>query len=100
MDNDQLKRALWNEIRAVSLVLRNEWDPIGGGRISDLPDDEYESYAPVLVGMLRQGDDDRTIVEYLRRLESTIVGASSSRDLATIAGSLRRAAAAASDRSI
>jgi hypothetical protein len=100
MGNDELKRALRKEIRAAALVLRNEWDPIGRGEIPDLPDDEYDSYAPALVGMLRRGDTDRTVAEYLRQLESAIVGESSSRDLSAVVGSLRRAVTAASNRSI
>jgi hypothetical protein len=95
MDKNR-RRALRSEIRAVASALRMVWDPIGGGVDEGLPADEYNSYAPVIVGMLERGDSDRAIAEHLRELETERMGLGA-RPLATleaIAGQLRAAARA------
>jgi hypothetical protein len=59
---EQLKRLLWED-----------WDPIG---ISgpDWPDDEYDSYAITIFGMLHRGADRDEIVAYLRWAEGENMG--------------------------
>jgi hypothetical protein len=55
------------EIRAVEAILRL-WDPIGVEPGSVAPADEYDSYAPYLVSMARNGctlDEVTSRLEYL-----------------------------------
>ena len=62
------------QIRRVSAALRAHWDPIGGGQMSDLPDDEYASYAPRVVALFREGADDRKVASYLSDVERVALG--------------------------
>ena len=62
-------RGIPAEMRRVELTLRQAWDPIGGGQISDLPADEYASYAPRIISLLRNGASDREIAAYLEKVE-------------------------------
>lgn len=98
MRANDLRRRLRAEIRAAAAVLRQEWDPIGRGQIEDLPADEYDSYAPHVVSLVQAGADDEAIADYLSQLESETIGASSGRDLRTVAARLRAAIAASSNR--
>jgi hypothetical protein len=56
-------------MRAVEHALREIWDPIGSGKIPDLPANEYESYAPKVVSLLQAGAADREIAVYLAAVE-------------------------------
>ena len=67
-------RVVREQIRRVSAALRAHWDPIGGGRMPDLPDDEYESYAPRVVALFREGADDRKVATYLSEVERVAMG--------------------------
>jgi hypothetical protein len=89
------RRALREEIRAVAVVLRREWDPISGGA-DGVPADEYDSYAPVLVGMIERGQSDRAIAEHLSHLESDVIGVGS-RSLTTLEEIARKIRAAVSE---
>ena len=85
MDRRHLKVA----IRNVSGVLRRVWDPIGHGQIPDLPNDEYDSYAPHLLSMIAQGASDASIAEYLQALEGETVGAVSAAGRHEVARQIR-----------
>ena len=66
------KTELRLRIKAVTRAMRETWNPIGFD--DHLPADEYESYAPVVVGMFERGESDRTVAEHLRSLESEAIG--------------------------
>lgn len=52
------------KLRMVQVVLHWAWDPIG---IRGDPDaaDEYDSYAPQVLGMLENGVEDQVVADYL-----------------------------------
>lgn len=56
-----------------SSVLYEQWDPIGVGAAGG-PSDEYESYVPALIGLVRSGASDEVIAEHLGSLERTAMG--------------------------
>jgi hypothetical protein len=68
------KSELKARIRAVARAMRERWNPIGFDDY--LPEDEYDSYAPVVVGMFERGDSDQHVAEHLSRLESDAMGLS------------------------
>ena len=76
MSRDEFRRSVSVKIRAAVKALRSEWDPIGHGQIDDLPADEYESYAPSVVGLIERGADDTEIADHLALIESTRMGLS------------------------
>jgi hypothetical protein len=84
---------LRNRIDVVARVLRDEWDPIGLGQMPDLPADEYESYAPVVVGMIEHGATDMEIAIHLMGLERDEIGLPprSPEELIDVARALRTA---------
>jgi hypothetical protein len=66
-DKKRLKNVAMRDIHAVEAVLRR-WDPIGVEPGSMAPADEYDSYAPYLVSMVRNGctlDEVTSRLEYL-----------------------------------
>ena len=66
-DHRNLKTEAMADIRAVEVVLRR-WDPIGVEPGKMAPADEYDSYAPYLVSMVRYGctlDEVASRLEYL-----------------------------------
>ena len=98
MSREEFRRAIAAKIRAASAVLKSEWDPIGGGAIPDLPDDEYESYAPSVVGLIERGADDAEIADLLAAVVSRQMGvAPQSRErLLDVVRRVRRAVGSAS----
>jgi hypothetical protein len=82
------------QIEAVTAVLHRDWDPIGAGGRLDLPPNEYESYAPRLLGMIRRGATDAAIAMHLARLETDFLGTPSGRDLVVVARRVRGAVVA------
>jgi hypothetical protein len=60
-------------LRAIDEILWRLWDPIG---VNDMPEarDEYSSYAPGILGLLRRGADDEEIARHLRMIESERMG--------------------------
>ncbi len=96
MTRNARQRTLTEQIRTATTVLRCDWDPIGRGEISDLPMDEYASYAPLLVGMIARDATDADIAEHLGKLETTTIGLASGRDLVRVARQLRAAISAIS----
>jgi len=98
MSDIDRRRSVQAEIRAAAAILRRDWDPIGHGRMEDLPADEYDSYAPRIVSLIEAGEDDQAIAAYLRQVEENAITLASRRDLLEVARLLRRAVAAASTR--
>jgi len=98
MSDIDRRRSVRAEIRAAAAILRRDWDPIGNGRMEDLPADEYDSYAPRIVSLIEAGEDDQAIAAYLRQVEENAITLASRRDLLEVARLLRRAVAAASTR--
>src|SRR5215208_327698 len=94
------RRTLREEIRAVAAVLRHDWDPISGGADGGVPADEYDSYAPVIVGMIERGESDRAIAAHLGRLEAEVIGVGTRPldALEAVARRIRIAASTATDR--
>jgi hypothetical protein len=88
-----MQRDIKSRIRAVARALREVWDPIGEGQMPDLPADEYDSYAPGIVGLLAQGASDDVVAARLLELELSIVGppGRSAADLLTIVKAVRAA---------
>ena len=68
------RRRLRLEIRIVADALRRHWDPIGLGAMPGLPADEYDSYAPEVLGMIERADPDASIAEHLGNLEAEDIG--------------------------
>jgi len=77
MSREEFRRAITAKIRAASAVLRSEWDPVGGDAIPDLPADEYESYAPSVVGLIERGADDAEIADLLAAIAAQQMGVTS-----------------------
>ena len=49
-------------VAAVSVLLREDWDPLG---IEDLPHDEYDSYIQDVLMLLTENPSIEDLVEYL-----------------------------------
>jgi hypothetical protein len=60
-------RALTRKVRD---ILNREWHPIPG----ECPEDEYDSYAMQIAGMVLRGADDCAIMRYLERSEREHIG--------------------------
>ena len=56
-------------MRQMERALRQIWDPIGLGRIPDLPADEYSSYAPRILSLFQTGASNREVAAYLAEVE-------------------------------
>lgn len=67
----------------------NRWDPIG---VADAVDDEYDSYIPQFLALLRSGADEATIAKHLLKIEKEWMGLDgpSWEDLLPVASELRR----------
>lgn len=50
------------ELRAVNTILWKDWDPIGCG----VPEDEYESYAPDVLRLLKDNAGRATLAAHLQ----------------------------------
>ena len=61
------------DIRAVEAILRR-WDPIGVEPGTMVPADEYDSYAPYLVSMIRNGCTLGEVTSRLEYLSSETMG--------------------------
>ena len=62
-------------LKSVNAVLFEYWDPIGVRSIDPTwPRDEYESYAPGIVALLRRGASDHSVAEHLGALEVERMG--------------------------
>ncbi len=53
-------------------ILRHDWNPIGCGEL--LPEDEYDSYIPVIQRLLLEGADERKIADHLENLVTVSMG--------------------------
>ena len=70
------KRIVRDQIQAVEGLLR-AWDPIGVFSDPNDPDnplDEYDSYAPVILGKLQAGKDVEALTQHLNELATTRMG--------------------------
>lgn len=70
------RREVRVELREVERELRS-WDPIGvilGPDDPDSPLDEYNSYAPGVLGRLRQGADVDTMAQHLNHTANALMG--------------------------
>src|SRR3954451_15891737 len=59
---------------AVQKILFLEWDPIGINLYEDSSRDEYDSYAPVICRMLREGTDEATLAAHLGEISTSRMG--------------------------
>jgi hypothetical protein len=61
------------ELAQVSRVLRDEWDPL---YVNEIPEaaEEYDSYAPALLGLVQSGADEAAIAAHLLAVETTVLG--------------------------
>lgn len=59
--------------QAVKRVLFKEWDPIGASRMGG-PEDEYDSYVPVICRLLMTKRSKREIFDHLWKLETQDIG--------------------------
>ena len=75
MSREAFRRSIASKIRAASAVLRSEWNPNEAGTTPDLPVDEYESYAPSVVGLIERGADDDEVADLLASIASQKMGA-------------------------
>jgi hypothetical protein len=70
------------ELLGVRKILAR-WDPIGvidSLEEDGLPPDEYDSYAPAILTMLRRGTTQDEIVQHLRLIQIRFMGLASSPD--------------------
>lgn len=58
------------QLRDVNLILWSAWDPIGCG----VPTDEYESYAPQILGLLRKEPPIEEVIAMLSALRTEQIG--------------------------
>ena len=75
-DRRQVKREAMAEIRGVEEILRR-WDPIGViPRLleNELLPDEYDDYAPYIVGMLRRGAGLDDLAAHLSHCRTDAMG--------------------------
>ena len=80
-------KTIRNLIQKVEHVLWNDWDPIGvnTGDEWSAPDDEYNSYAPHIAGLLVKGVEVEKIAKALGKMAESSMGlnASPSHDIKT-----------------
>ena len=63
------------ELEDIKRLLWEEWDPIGVNA-PDWPNDEYDSYAFRVFGMLNEGKGQPEIADYLRWVATDYIGVS------------------------
>lgn len=63
--------------KRVDEILFYKWDPIGIS--DDCPRDEYHHYLPKVFGMLKDGETERTIADYLTLVTTDTMGLRSSK---------------------
>lgn len=73
MVNKNAVRALTEKVRG---ILNRDWRPIPG----DCPENEYDTFASKIAGMVLQGADDHAIMQYLDRSERHDIGLGSFND--------------------
>ena len=61
------------EIRLVQAILRR-WDPIGAEPGAVAPSDEYDSYAPHIVSLVKRGCTAEELASHLEHLGSETMG--------------------------
>jgi hypothetical protein len=72
-DRKTLKDAAMADIHLVQAILRR-WDPIGVEPGSVAPADEYDSYAPHIVSLVKNGCTAEELAAHLERLGSETMG--------------------------
>jgi hypothetical protein len=70
---DPPKEAKMLELAKVTRVLRDEWDPF---YLNEIPEaaQEYDAYAPALLGLVLNGADEAAIVAHLLTVETESMG--------------------------
>ena len=86
-----MMKSFKEQSQAVAHVLFERWNPLGIG--SDGPKDEYDSFAPRLIGLASRGETDAEIAEYLADIEVNQMGlrASQSANRLAVAALIRAA---------
>ena len=77
-----MERRIREELLGVRKILAR-WDPLGvidSLEEDGLPPDEYDSYAPAILTMLRGGATQDAIVQHLRLIQVRSMGLASSPD--------------------
>ena len=64
MDNDLARRRYHRDFALVRKILWEDWDPIGCG----VPEDEYDSYVPDVIRLLREHVDEERLSDHLARV--------------------------------
>jgi hypothetical protein len=81
VSEDARQRGDWwrrTGFREVSLILWAAWNPIWNG----VPTDEFDSYAPVIAGLLDRRESTQAIAAELERIERQLLGAEPNREKA------------------
>lgn len=73
MTRTKLKKDVASQIRTVEIILR-KWDPIGISPGEFAPADEYDSYAPTIVGLIRRGCQADELAHHLRGIRTRTIG--------------------------
>ena len=60
----RLKKEVASQLRSIESELRS-WDPLGVGPGHHAPADEYDSYAPAIVSLIRRGATVDELASYL-----------------------------------
>ena len=56
-------------LKEVQSVLWEHWDPLGLRELARWPTDEYDSYAPAILGLIRKGASVDQIAAHLAQIE-------------------------------
>lgn len=82
-DRKELKNAAMTDIRSIEAILRR-WDPIGVEPGKVAPADEYDSYAPHIVSMVKSGCTVEELATHLEHLSAEWMGLGPSTDASLI----------------
>jgi hypothetical protein len=72
-DKKGAKNRAMAQVRAVERILRT-WDPINVSPGVEAPADEYDSYAPRILSMIKSGCTQDELASHLEHLASEVMG--------------------------
>lgn len=88
MSRDELQKWAKQAFLELRQLLYWRWDPIGVSDSFPITAGEYDHYAQVLIGRLRQGMTPQEIADYLREVEQTQIGMGTSEQSCLAVGEL------------
>ncbi len=58
------------DLEGVRQVLWEDWDPLEMNKVNGWPDDEYNSYAPTVLRMVKEGATTEDLAQHLHAIET------------------------------